>query len=197
MASQLRRVTGNRRLTSDPRAALQAKIANLPNRLAQQQQREVIKRDTRFQNKQIALQKKSAAQRRREQEATMGLEASKLGMNLAMSDLGGKTIGDVTGGVKALKNKVMGTEKTSGIQSTGPKQPTGNAVKDFNIGGAISSGLTGYGVGKLVGGKSKAKKSMFGGGAGALMGLLSANKGGGLSGLLSGGLSGALGGYFS
>ena len=191
MASQLRKVTGNRRLTSDPRAALQARISNLPNKLAQQQQRQVIARDTKFQNKQIKLQKKSAEQRRREQEAAMGLEASKLGMNLAMSDLGSKTIGDVTGSVKGMYNSAMGNEKTSGLK------PSGNAVSNFNIGGAVSSGLTGFGVGKLVGGKSKAKKSAYGAGAGALMGLLSANKGGGMSGLLSGGLTGALGGYFS
>lgn len=193
MASQLRKVTGNKRLTSDPRAMLQAKISRLPQRLAQKQQSEIIKRDTAFQNKQIALQKKGATQRKREQEAAMGLEAGKLGVNIGMSDLGKKTVGDLTGGVKALGNKVMGREKTPGIQPTKPTGP----VNNFNVGGAIASGLTGYGVGKMVGGKNKVKKSAYGAGAGALMGLLSANKGGGLGGLISGGLTGGLGGYFS
>jgi len=191
MASQLRKVTGNKRLSSDPRAMLAAKISRLPQRMAQKQQSEIIKRDTAFQNKQIALQKKGATQRKREQEAAMGLEAGKLGVNLGMSDLGKKTIGDLTGDVKSLGNKVgIGSDKTPGIKPTG-------AVNNFNVGGAISSGLTGYGVGKMVGGKNKVKKSAYGAGAGALMGLLSANKGGGMSGMLGGGLLGGLGGYFS
>lgn len=191
MASQLRKVTGNKRLSSDPRAMLAAKISRLPQRMAQKQQSEIIKRDTAFQNKQIALQKKGATQRKREQEAAMGLEAGKLGVNLGMSDLGKKTIGDLTGDVKSLGNKVgIGSGKTPGIKPTG-------AVNNFNVGGAISSGLTGYGVGKMVGGKNKVKKSAYGAGAGALMGLLSANKGGGMSGMLGGGLLGGLGGYFS
>lgn len=194
MASQLRKVTGNRRLTSDPRAILAAKISRLPQKMAQKQQSEIIKRDTAFQNKQIALQKKGATQRKREQEAAMGLEAGKLGVNLGMSDLGKKTVGDLTGGVKSLGRKVgIGSDKTPGIKPTTATGP----ISNFNVGGAISSGLTGYGVGKMVGGKNKVKKSAYGAGAGALMGLLSANKGGGMSGMLGGGLLGGLGGYFS
>lgn len=193
MASQLRKVTGNRRLASDPRAMLQAKISNLPNRLQQRQQAEVIKRDTAFQGKQIALQKKSMTQRRREQEAAMGLEAGKLGVNLAMSDIGKKTVGSLFGSAKNMASKVIpGVDPVSKVEQNKP-----GMVRDINLGGAISSGLTGYGVGKLVGGKNKAKKSLYGMGAGALMGLMSAGQGKGLSGMITGGLSGGAGGYFS
>jgi hypothetical protein len=190
MASQLRKVTGNRRLTSDPRAILQAKIANLPRRMQQQQQREIIKRDTAFQGSQIALQKDAATQRKREQEAAMGLEAGKLGVNIGMSDLGKKTMGDMVGGAKNISNDTMNTS----LDPKSPGMPAG--IRDFNVGGAISSGLTGYGVGKLVGGR-KGKKTGYGAGAGALMGMLSSNSGQGLSGMIGGGIAGAIGGYFS
>ena len=192
MASQLRKVTGNRRLARDPRAGLQAKISNLPNRLQQRQQAEVIARDTKFQGKQIALQKKGMTQRKREQEAAMGLEAGKLGVNLAMSDIGKKTVGNMFGGAKDLASKATGGWVKPAATNTKP-----NMVRDINLGGAISSGLTGYGVGKLVGGKNKKKKSLYGMGAGALMGLMSSGQGKGLSGMITGGLSGGMGGYFS
>ena len=184
MASQLQRVTGSRRLRYDPRAGLQAKIARLPQMQAQKQQREVIARDTAFQNKQIALARKSAAQRKREQQAGMGLEAAKLGFTVGMGDIGKTTIGDITAGTR---NIFKGKEA--------PKvEAKETGISGINVGAGLASGLAGFGVGKMVGGKKKLKKAGFGAGAGALMGLLSGKSliAGGI-----GGLMGGLGGYFS
>jgi hypothetical protein len=202
MASQYRRVTGNPSVRSGlANAKLQSRINNLPQMLANRQQKQLINRDTAFQNKQIAMQRRGEKQRKREQESAMGLEAAKLGLNIGMSDMGGTTLGDITTGAKNAytgagnlfrKNK---KPMATNLNATGgPKSGWKNSV---NVGGALSSGLTGFGVGKLVGGKSKAKKSLYGAGAGAAMGLLSANKGGGMMGGLIGGLTGGIGGYFS
>lgn len=192
MASQLRRVTGNTAVSpsSLAHARLQAKIAGLPEVLAARQQRKNIARDTRFQNRQLALQKAAAKQRQREQQAAMGLDAAKLGLSVGMSDFGKKTIGDAFTAGKGVVNKIPGVNvnpKVSGLPSS---------VSNFNIGGALASGLTGYGVGNLIGGKNKLKKGLYGAGSGALMGLLTAPKGGGLGGLLSGALFGGAGGFF-
>lgn len=195
MASQLRRVTGNpSRRTGVANAKLQARINRLPQMLQNRQSQAILKRDTAFQNSQIALQRSAAKQRKREQEAGMGLEASKLGVNLAMSDMGGKTLGDITRGAKDLYGNAFKKGYTNKAVPTGAARGWQDKV---SVGGALSSGLTGYGVGKLVGGKSKTKKSLYGGGAGALLGMLSAPKGGGMMGGLVGGGLGALGGYFS
>lgn len=182
MASQLRKISANRRLRSDPRAKLQARISNLPGMLANKQQRDIIKRDTSFQNKQIGLQKKQMKQRKREQQVGMGLEAAKLGLNLATSDIGKSTVGQLYKGAKGTFSKAAGAApaKTGGLYDVKP-------------GAAISGGLTGYGVGQMVGG-SKKKKALYGAAAGGLMGML-----GGGGNWATGGISalaGGLGGLF-
>jgi len=199
MASQYLRVTGNpagRAKTSN--AILQSKIARLPQAMAAKQAREQIARDKKFQKQNIQMAKKDMKFRERQEESAMGLEASKLGLNLAMSDMGSKTLGDVGTGAKAAYRGVRdkfakpGTNEKLNVEDKDPSM-----VSKLPIGAALSSGLTGYGVGKLVGGKSKGKKALYGGGAGALMGMMSAPKGSGLGGMMAGGLTGALGGYFS
>jgi len=200
MASQYRRVTGNPATRKGlAEARLQARVSRLPQVLAQKNMREVQARDARFQEKQIKMQKKTMAQRKREQEAALGLEAGKLGLNLAMSDLGGTTIGDIgrsaQNAVGSAKGMLPGGTKPTPIEA--PKAGY-TGVKGINVGGALASGLTGYGAGKLVGGKNKKKKAMYGAGAGALMGLLSGSKSGNAFGGMGAGLlAGGLGGYFS
>jgi hypothetical protein len=182
MASQLRRVSGNKRLRSSPHAQLQAKISALPQSLANKQQREIIARDTSFQNKQIGLQKKQQKFQKRQQQAGMGLEAAKLGMNLATSDLGGSTIGQMAKGVK---------ETFGGPTSTPAKS---GGLYDMKPGVGIASGLTGWGVGQMIGGKNKKKKAAWGAAAGGLMGLLGGGGNLGTAGM--GALAGGLGGLF-
>lgn len=194
MASQLLSVRGKKRTPYGARGALQAKIARLPQTMEAQQQRELIARDTKFQNKQMKLQKDEAAQRRREQEVGMGLEAGKLGLNIGMSDMGKKSVGDLFTGGKKLINDVSKPIAGKDVMNVAPKS---GGPWDVNVGSGVASGLTGYGVGKLVGGKNKKKKAGFGAGAGALMGMLSSKPGSGLMGGLIGGLTGGLGGYFS
>jgi len=192
MAQQMRKVTENRGRSSNPaHAILQSKIARLPASLAQKQQKAIIQRDTNFQNQQLRLMNKRRKMEEDAAERGMGMEAAKLGLTMGMSDFGGKTIGDaLSGGSKALNKVSMGK-----LGSANPPARS-NMFSDFNIGGAISSGLTGYGVGKLVGG-GKTKKSLFGAGSGALMGLLASKPGQGLYSGLTGLISGGLGGYFS
>ena len=195
MASQLRRVTGNRYGGNPAQAQLQAKIANLPATLANRQNKQILARDTKFQNQQISMMKKRRQMEQQAQERGMGLEAAKLGVTLGMSDFGSKSIGDAVKGVKGTWNGLV----KGGTSNTGSNTQQGksNMFSDFNLGGAISSGLTGYGVGKLVGGKNKTKKSLYGAGAGALMGLLSSKPGQGMYSGLSGLIPGGLGGLFS
>jgi len=181
MASQLRRVTGNRRIASSPHAQLQAKIGALPQTLANKQQAEVIKRDTKFQGKQIGLQKKQMKQRRREQQVGMGLEAAKFGMNLATSDMANKSVGSLYQGAKETLGGAPAPAKTGGLYDVKP-------------GVALASGLTGYGVGQMVGGKNKKKKAMYGAAAGGLMGLFGG--GGNMATAGMGALAGGLGGLF-
>jgi hypothetical protein len=195
MAGQYRRVTGNpSRRKAGQQAVLQSRINMLPQLLQAQQQRAQIARDTQFQNQQMSLQKKQLKQRDRESEVGMGLEAGKLGLTLGMSDAGKKTFGDLFSAGSGMVHDVSGGRY--GTAGGGPKGE-GNMLSNFNIGGGIASGLTGYGVGKMIGGKNKTKKGLYGAGSGALMGLLSSKKGQGLSGMISGGLLGGLGGIFS
>jgi hypothetical protein len=194
MALQYRRVTGNpsRRAVYE-NAILQSKINRLPYTLQAKQQKETLQRDAAFQQKQLALAKQQAAQRKREQQAMFGLEASKLGLGLAMSDMGQKTLGDVTSGVKGIFGS---KEPTPAVTApAAPAKPkTSGIVSSLPIGTAVSSGLMGFGIGKLMGDKKKTKRAMFGAGAGALMGMLSAPKGSGLLGGFTGGLFGGIGG---
>ena len=187
MASQYRKVSGVRTnsLLRDAEANRDARIAMLPQLMARQQEQQLIKRDTAFQNKQISLAKDQAKQRLREQEAAMGQSAMTLGTNIAMSDMNKTTFGDIKRGT------------TNMFKPAGERQqaPTGGDT-GFNAwrpGTAISSGLTGFGVGKMVGGKSKVKKGLFGAASGGILGLLSGQGlGGGITGLVSGGIGGLL-----
>jgi hypothetical protein len=195
MASQYRRVSGNPSMRSGlANAKLQGRVNRLPQMLANKQNKAILARDTAFQNKQIALQGKQRKQRERESEVGMGMEAAKLGLNIGMSDMGNKSLGDITRGAKNTYGSMFKKGHTDTPKPTGASRGISDRI---NVGGALSSGLTGFGVGKLVGGKSKAKKSLFGAGAGGLMGMLSAPKGGGMMGGLVGGLTGGIGGYFS
>ena len=196
MASQYRKVTGNTsNRGSSANAILQAKIGRLPQLLAQRQRKEVLARDSAFQNSQIALQKKQQKQAQREQQSAMGLEAARLGLNIGMSDMGQKTLGDIS----ASGQNTYNSAKSSLTNTTKPAEvmPGKGPISGINIGGALSSGLVGYGVGNLVGGKKKGKKALWGGLAGGALGMLSAPRGGSMMGGLIGTGLGTLGGYLS
>jgi hypothetical protein len=198
MASQYSKVTGNPSVRSGlAKAKLQGRVNRLPQMLANRQNQAILKRDTAFQNKQIALQGAQRKQRERESEVGMGMEAAKLGLNIGMSDMGKKTLGDITAGAGNAYRGVTNKFRSPTNQKSTTLPAKEGMFSNVNVGGALSSGLTGFGVGKLVGGKSKAKKSLFGAGAGGLMGMLSAPRGGGMMGGLIGGLTGGIGGYFS
>jgi hypothetical protein len=102
----------------------------------------------------------------------MGLEATKLGMTIKYRFGGGKS-------------PMFGGE--------GWGKKAGGFLNNMKFGEAVGGGLAGFGAAKMLGGKSKIKKSLIGAGVGAAMGFLG---GGGGGGSLSGGLGGALGGLF-
>lgn len=176
MASQYRRVTGAPRLRTGE-AALQAKIAMLPQMMQRKQQQQLIARDTKFQNQQIAMAKQAAKQKKRAEAAAMGLEAGKLGLTMATGSASNTTAGDI---VRGTKNIFGGNKEVA---------PEGGDTgwKSYKPGSTIASGLTGYGLGKMMGGKSKKKKALYGAIGGGITGLLSGKD------LISGGIGAGVG----
>jgi hypothetical protein len=130
------------------------------------------KRDAQFERtigleeQRFALQKKRNKLADRQSEIGLGLEATKLGTNLAFSPMGKENVGQTLG----IKSGIFGG-------GDGSTKPTGKPgmFGGLKLGSAVSSGLTGFGLGKMVGG-SKKKKALFGAVGGGLMGLLSGGK---------------------
>jgi len=189
MADQLRKVSGVKypyRLKNN--AVLEAKIARLPQLLANREKQKQIERDIIYQNKQIALKKKEMKQRKKEAKMGMGLDAAKLGI----------TIGGMDGGI--FGSTKGGSEGAAGVGAEEGGGSIMKSLKGFDYGGAAGAGLLGYGAGKLAGGKSKVKKALFGAGAGALSSLLGGG-GGSFGSMLTNALTkggiGGLGGFFS
>jgi len=195
MAGQLSRVRRDSRLRVDQDAQLQSRMRFLPQIMQQKADKAIeAKRDAQFERRigleqdRFALQKKRQKYQTRQDEVGLGLEAAKFGTNLAFSPMGKENLGQTLG----INKGIFG----GGDTTTGQKPGTVGGLK---FGSMLSSGLTGFGVGRMVGG-SKKKRAMFGAVGGGLMGLLSGGKssGYGQAGLKAGigGLLGGLGGLF-
>ena len=199
MAGQLARVRRDPRMRVDQNAQLQARMRFLPQIMANQAAKKIeAKRDVQFERtigleeQKFALQKKRNKIADRQAEAGMGLEAAKFGTNLAFSPMGKENIGQTLG----IKSGIFGggSEASKGIPASKP-----GLLGGLKLGGAVSSGLTGFGLGRIVGG-SKKKRALAGAVGGGLMGLLSGGKSSGLgqAGLKFGigSLLGGAGGFF-
>jgi len=199
MASQLRRVTRDPRLRRNQEAELQARMRFLPQIMANKASKRIeAKQDAQFEKSigveydKLRLQKKRDKLQKRAEEAGMGLEAAKFGTGFAFSELGKNTVGGLVGAGKSLISP--GSAKTSPTKSSGALKTIGS----MTTGSIVGSGLTGFGVGRLIGG-SKKKRAIGGALAGGLMSLLSGNssnwKGAGTNfglGSLLGGIGGLL-----
>lgn len=208
MASQMFGVTGNRRLRRNQRAELNARLQQLPSILAAEQAAEQQRKDEEFKKKQLAQEKKIAMDelkfKREESKRGFGMEMAKLGTNIGFSDmLQGRTLGTIGKDIKGLFGGGTAKESQVSFQPPGTKgraMTTSGAIKgtsgskgffaNMPIGSIAAGGLAGFGMGKMFGDMGKGKKLLYGGLAGAGLGLLS----GGLSGALGGGLGGMFGG---
>lgn len=175
MASQLRRVTRNPRMREDQVASLNSRMSMLPDMLRQRERAADIEMQKNQFNQTMKMNKRARAMQDRAAEATMGMEAAKLGMTATTSGVGQRPID------RFWSSRSPGSGVKSGM------------FGDITTGSIVGGGLAGFGAAKLMGGKSKAKKGMAGAAGGALMGLL----GGGmnLANMGSGLLSGAIGGF--
>lgn len=104
---------------------------------------------------------------------------------------GGKT--GYIGGMTPQAAKGTGGGKISAAGGPGFGSKVGGFFKDIPIGSVFAGGLGGFGIGSMFGEQGGTKKMLYGGLAGAGLGLLS----GGLSGALGGGLGGLFGGMLS
>ena len=195
MASQLQSVTRDRRLRVDQDAQLQARMQMLPQIMANQASRRIEKKqDAQFERTlalrqdEFSLQKKRTKLQERQDQANMGLSAATFGTNFAFGDAGKTTVSEMFGGAKKMVG--LGKGGTTGMPGL---------IGGITAGQILGSGLTGYGVSKMVGG-SKVKKAGYGALAGGLMGLLSGGANKGLSGAATkfgmGAVLGGLGGLF-
>ena len=173
MATQIQSLTGLKRLRPNQTAAMRAKLALLPQKLAKMNQKMATKN--------LAQQDKAA-------RTAFGLEVGKMGLNLGM---GSKAAGSTRFG-DLLKNPFAkgATSRAAG------ETAKGGALGNLSVGSSIGSGLTGFGAAKLVGGKSKIKKGLVGAAAGGLLGLIGGGGGNALAKTISGGLFGGFGGMF-
>ena len=197
MATQTGSTTGNRK-RRDQIAILNARQSLLPQMLMNQQRAEDLARADELKNIQIAqfdkqygldqeridFEKKSYRQQKNAAERGarigMGLEAGKLGVNIAQN-YGSNTVGGFAGSMGDMfKSPGFGSEMSP-------------MLSNLSLDSAVGGGLAGFGVSQLMGKKKKkGYKMAAGAGAGALMGMLS----GGAGGAISGGLGGAFGSLF-
>ena len=210
MPSQMGVVTRSKR-KRDQIAELNARQSLLPQMMANKQRQEDLIRYEETQklqtdqwDKDYALAEDRQAWARKSYKKTqnatdranrvgMGLEASKLGLNINQQ-YGGKTIGDTGLNANSLFSKSPNTANTAVDQWSYNKDAggAGSAINEFQVGSFVGGGLTGYGASRLVDKKKKGKRFALGAGAGALAGFLS----GGAGGALAGGIGGALGSLF-
>jgi hypothetical protein len=144
-------------------------ISEGANRLTEQQIAEQARANAAsadYNNRSLALTQKSMDYTRDAAEKGAGLEALKFGLNMS-----GKNP------MSSMSGAPNWVQKTGGILAP-----------------AASGALAGYGGAKLLGGKSKTKKLMFGAGAGLLSGIMGGNWGdwGKMAGSGFGGLVGGL-----
>ena len=191
MASQSSSVLRDPRLVQNQESLLQARMQFLPQIMANQASKKIeAKQDAQFEQTMALEQDKFALQKKRDKaalrmsEASMGMEAAKLGTSLAFSNFGKQNVGQMIG-------------KTGGIFGGGSPGNKPGVIGGLNLGNMISSGLVGYGVGNMVGG-SKKKRVLGGALGGGLMGLISNSSdsllGAGLN-FGTGAVLGGLGGY--
>jgi hypothetical protein len=214
MASQMFGVTGNRRLKRNQKAELNTRLAMFPDILAAEQAASQQKKEAEFKERELKQTKDIARDelkfKRQQSKAAFGLEVGKTAVNLATSDFmtgkfGGMTLGQAGsgirnffgGGAKTAQNPDPGV--STAMQRHGSIAPgsgstmmgkVGGYFSNIPIGSIAAGGLTGFGIGSMFGDMGKGKKMLYGGLAGAGLGLL----GGGLSGALGGGIGGLFGG---
>ncbi len=201
MASQMFGVTGNRRLKRNQKSELNARLRLFPDILAREQEASQQKREEAFKENQLAQEKRIAQDelkfKRQQSKQAFGLEMGKTAINLATSDFmtgkyGGMTLGQVGQKARGLwggqKEAMPYIPAEAGPQTFGQKAK--GYFSNIPIGSIAAGGLSGFGVGQMFGDMGGKKKMLYGGLAGAGIGLL----GGGLSGALGGGLGGLFGG---
>lgn len=171
MASQLYTVrnTRNNRYQVD---AMNARRSLLPQMIANKNRKEDILRQENQYNQSYNLQKKQQKLANRQAKVGMGIEAAKMGLNVAQN-FGGKTLGGSGGIFSGLGGKAGG----------------------INVGSGAAGLLGGFGASQLVK-KGKMKKAGVGMLAGGLMGALGGGAGGAVSGGIGGLIGGSLGGFF-
>lgn len=214
MASQMFGVTGNRRLKRNQKAELNTRLAMFPDILAAEQAASQQKKEAEFKERELKQTKDIARDemkfKRQQSKAAFGLEVGKTAVNLATSDFmtgkfGGMTLGQAGSGVRNFFGggaKPTGSTVSPGGTMSGPSTrvspgsgstmmgKVGGYFSNIPIGSIAAGGLTGFGIGSMFGDMGKGKKMLYGGLAGAGLGLL----GGGLSGALGGGIGGLFGG---
>jgi hypothetical protein len=149
--------------------------------MEQQQRQEDLGREEQRYAQDYNLKQKTLALQNKQARMGMGIEAAKLGLNVASTfktPLGGE------GGM------------FSGLGGEGAKG-AGSAIAGLKPGALLGAGLAGFGASRLLGsGKSKTKKAGIGAVTGGLLGFASSGSGGGLGGAIGGAISGAIGGLF-
>lgn len=211
MAYQGYATTGDRRLKPRESDILAGRMRGLSGMLRNQQRKEMIAREDAYRKKAFAEDKRQFKEeqklKRKQSKQEFGLEIGKTAVNLATSDfMSGAmdyTIGDLGSDIKGLGQKIgFGGTKIPSTRSPGGTMsgPTITATSggpgffsNIPLGSIASGGAMGFGIGSVFGDKSKGKRALYGGLAGAGMGLL----GGGLSGALGGGIGGLFGGLLS
>jgi len=182
----------------DQIAVLNARQGLLPQMLMNQQRADDLARANEMKNIQIAqfdqqfaqdqermdFEKKSYRQQKNAMERAsrigMGLEAGKLGVNIAQN-YGDKTVGGFAGSIG------------QSIGDPGFGQGMNPMISNLSLGSFVGGGLAGYGAAQLMPKKSKkGYKVAVGAGTGAILGGLS----GGWGGAISGGIGGGFGGLF-
>ena len=212
MPSQMGVVTRSKRRRNQI-AELEARQSLLPQMIANQQRKEDLERANELQdiqveqwNKDYSLAQDQQAWNRKAYQKTknatertnrigMGLEATKLGLNLGQQ-YGNKTLGNTMFSKSTAPISSSFTPTTGAYEQWSYGKDAGDfaskAINEFKVGSFIGGGLTGYGASRLVNKKKKGKRFAIGAGAGALSGFLS----GGPSGALAGGIGGGIGSLF-
>jgi hypothetical protein len=124
-----------------------------------------------FNEKNLQLQSRTNRSNQRAAQKAMGMEAGKLGLNMATGP-------GTSGGVAGFGSNLFGTGAGLGL-------------------GSLGSGLAGFGAANLFGGDNKLKNLAIGAGAGALTNLFTGGGIGPMGGLLDAGIGGLFGGLGS
>ena len=215
------------RLGPDQITDLNTRLQYLPERIAQQKAEEQAAAQLKYQYTSLAQQKKiasqQAAQSERENQAALGLEVGKLGLNVATNPGALKPISGaikplISGSKSGVANatgggrNAMGANWTTGVSEVpnesgsntgsggffGGLSKLGGSVKgvldNMNFSNTIGSGLAGYGLSKMIGGDNKWKKFGVGAAAGGLMGLFTGGGSGWADSLKGGSIGSIFGG---